>query len=374
MRIGFDAKRIVKNGAGLGSYGRTLINNLSANGDLDMHLYAPCKGRESLRKQITERDNVRFHYWAGGLIPFGSSLWRSRGIIHDLKRDGIELYHGLSGELPIGISHSGIRSVVTVHDVIFLHHPEFYKRHDAKVYQWKFWHTVKEADHFIAISECTKRDLIEYAHVDESRISLIYQSCAPRFAVVSDNLKLENVRRKYALPKRYILNVGTIEERKNILQAVRALRYLPEDLALVIVGGYKMYTKKVIDYVNTHHLHQRVRLLHGVPDEDLPAIYTQAEVFVYPSLYEGFGLPILEAINCRLPVITCSGSSLEEAGGPDCTYVTTNDEAGMAETIRRALERGPEREQRLDRCQEYVRRFQSRELTEQMIHLYQSLL
>ena len=182
LSIGFDAKRIMKNTAGLGSYGRTLINNLSANEDIDLHLYAPSKGREGLRKQIIERENVYFHYWAGGVIPFGSSYWRSHGIIHDLKRDGIQLYHGLSGELPIGIRNSGIKSVVTIHDVIFLHHPEFYRRHDAKIYIWKFWHTVKEADHFIAISECTKRDLIELGHVDESRISLIYQSCSPRFS------------------------------------------------------------------------------------------------------------------------------------------------------------------------------------------------
>ena len=374
LSIGFDAKRIMKNTSGLGSYGRTLINNLSTSEDIDIHLYSPSKGREGLRKQIIERENVHFHYWAGGLIPYGSSYWRSHGIIHDLKRDGIQLYHGLSGELPIGIHKSGIKSVVTIHDLIFLHHPEFYRQHDAKVYSWKFRHTIKEADHFIAISECTKRDLIEYGHVDEDRISLIYQSCSPRFSVEYDKSVLERVRQKYALPQRYILNVGTIEVRKNILQAVKALHYLPEDIALVIIGSYKVYTKKVIEYVKAHHLNHRVLLLHDVPDEDLPAIYTQAEVFVYPSLYEGFGLPILEAINCGLPVVTCSGSSLEEAGGPDCTYVTPNDEVGMANAILMSLEKDAEREQKIAKCQESVRRFQSRDLIEQMFKLYRSLL
>jgi glycosyltransferase involved in cell wall biosynthesis len=376
MKIGIDAKRIVNNTAGLGSYGRTLTNILAADSRLDLHLYAPNKGRDALRGQIVERENVKFHYWKKGFLPkaLGSGLWRSYGIVSDLKRDGIELYHGIAGELPIGIRKSGIKSVVTVHDVIFLHHPEFYRQHDGWVYRWKFRHTLQEADHFVAISETTKRDLIKYAHVDESKITLIYQTCAPRFSAMRDKALEERVRTLYSLPGRFLLSVGTVETRKNILLAIKALHHLPDDLALVVVGSYKQYTKVVNDYIAKHGMENRVILLHNVPDEHLPAFYTMAEAFVYPSWYEGFGIPVVEAIHSGLPVVACTGSSLEEAGGPDCLYVAPDDEQAMAEAIRQSLRGAPGREGRIAKSQDYVRRFEDNDIARQMTALYERLL
>ena len=181
--IGIDAKRIVRNGTGLGSYGRTLVNDL-AQYPLRPNLYAPDKGRDDLRTQVEGHDNVSFLFPHSSFhFPLSKSFWRSRGIVADLKRDGIQLYHGLSGELPIGIRRSGIKSVVTIHDLIFLRHPEFYNPIDVQIYKWKFHQTIKEADHIIAISECTKRDILEYGGelVSEDNITLIYQSCAQRF-------------------------------------------------------------------------------------------------------------------------------------------------------------------------------------------------
>ena len=183
LTIGYDAKRIVRNGTGLGSYGRTLVNDLAADDSIRLRLYAPDKGRDDLRGQIISRENVTFCYpLTSHSSPLTSSLWRTKGIVKDLQHDGVQLFHGLSGELPIGIRKSGINSIVTIHDLIFLRHPEFYHWLDTKIYAWKFRQTIREADHIIAISECTKRDIIELGQVDESRISVIYQSCAPRFA------------------------------------------------------------------------------------------------------------------------------------------------------------------------------------------------
>lgn len=374
LSIGFDAKRIVSNATGLGSYGRTLVNDLAASEHLDLHLYAPNEGRDDLRSQVLLRGNLQFHYGKPGVPALGTSLWRTHGIIKDLKRDGIQIYHGLSGELPIGIRKSGIKSVVTIHDLIFLRHPEFYHWIDTKIYAWKFRKTIKEADRIIAISECTKRDIIEYGHVDESRISLIYQSCAPRFSAEPDTQKQQEVRLHYNLPQRYILNVGSIEARKNIILAVKALQSLPEDLSLVIVGRHTKYTDQVIDYVNSHQLSHRVLILHGVPNKHLPAIYTQAEAFVYPSVYEGFGIPIIEAINCGLPVVACSGSCLEEAGGPDCFYVAPDNVEGMTRAIKESLRGATGREHRIASSQAYIRRFLGSDMANQMIELYHSLL
>ena len=372
LHIGFDAKRIVRNGTGLGAYGRTLVNDL-AQYPLQLSLYAPDKGRDDLRTQIIQRPNVAFKY-ANKPWPFGKAYWRSRGIVNDLQRDGVQLYHGLSGELPSGIRNSGIPSVVTIHDLIFLRHPEFYNPIDVKLYTWKFRRTLREATHIIAISECTKRDIIHYGQVPEDKISLIYQSCAQRFGAEPDPVVQQQVAQQYQLPERYILNVGSIESRKNVLQAVQSLLYIPADISLVIIGRPTPYTHKVMAYAQRHNLQHRVKVLHGVPDEHLPAIYSMAEVFVYPSVYGGFGIPIIEAIRCGLPVVGCSGSCLEEAGGPDNIYVAPGDVLGMANAIRRSLADADHRDERIQRSQAYIQRFAGIDVAGQVNQLYHQIL
>lgn len=373
--IGFDAKRIVRNGTGLGSYGRTLVNDLAQRQDLALRLYAPDKGRDDLRSQIVERPNVSFCYpHFSSSIHLPSSWWRMKGVVTDLQRDGVQLYHGLSGELPIGIRKSGIRSVVTIHDLIFLRHPEFYNWVDTKIYAWKFRQTLREADHVIAISECTKRDILYYGDIDEQKISIVYQSFAPRFSVEVSEEQRTQVRSAYQLPQRYILNVGSIEARKNILQAVQALPLLPDDVALVMVGRHTPYTDQVLQYVREHHLEERVRVMHGVPDEHLPMLYALAESFVYPSVYEGFGIPIIEAISCGLPVVACSGSCLEEAGGPDSLYVQPGNVEAMAAAIRLTLVGAEGRELRIENSKKYIRRFSGCNVADQVAEIYSALM
>lgn len=377
LTIGFDAKRIVRNGTGLGSYGRTLVNDL-AHYPINLHLYAPDKGRDDLRSQITNSEHISFHIpgqakrqsRAPHSTFLGKSYWRSHGIINDLKHDRVQLYHGLSGELPIGIRNSGIKSVVTIHDLIFLRHPEFYHWLDTKIYAWKFRQTLREADHIIAISECTKRDIMELGNVPEDKITLIYQSCSPRFNITRPS----NVAGDLQSPTRYILSVGSIEARKNILLAVKSLPYLPSDISLVIVGRHTKYTDEVIAYAKEHQLDHRIKILHGVPDTDLPALYAGAEAFVYPSVYEGFGIPIIEAIGCGLPVVACTGSCLEEAGGPDSLYVAPDDVLGMADAIRSVLKGAEGREQRIEASREYIRRFDSKDVAGQVVELYNKIL
>lgn len=368
LKIGFDAKRIVRNGTGLGSYGRTLVNDL-AQYPLRLNLYAPDKGRDDLRTQIVERDNIAFVYPTSRHFK---SYWRSRGIVADLKRDGIQLFHGLSGELPFGIRKSGIKSVVTIHDLIFLRHPEFYNPIDVQIYKWKFRQTIKEADYIIAISECTKRDILEYGGnlVSEDKITLIYQSCSPRFNT-SQNYKTSNLNSKLG---RYVLSVGSIEPRKNTMLALKALHHLPDDISLVLVGRHTAYTDKLIQYARANGLGHRLHILHGVPDTDLPALYAGAECFVYPSVYEGFGIPIIEAISCGLPVVACTGSCLEEAGGPDSLYVAPNDAIGMANAIRRSLKGADDREERIQRSMDYIRRFSGTDVAGQVVDVYKRVL
>ena len=376
LTIGFDAKRIVRNSTGLGSYGRTLVRDLAYLPEsLRLRLYAPDKGHAPLRSQVEGLPRISLCYpKAGASLPFDKALWREYGIVKDLLKDKVQVFHGLSGELPIGIRKSGIRTVVTIHDLIFLRHPEFYSWIDGKIYAWKFRHTLKEADHIIAISKCTKRDILEFGNVDASRVSVVYQSCAPRFTKPISPVEQEQVRMLYGLHKRFILHVGTIEQRKNILLAVKALPDLPADLSLVIIGRHTSYTNEVLEYVNTHNLSRRVFILHDVPDEHLPALYAQAEAFVYPSVYEGFGIPIIEAISSGLPVVACTGSCLEEAGGPDSLYVPTDDPEALAAAVRQVLKDAPGREERIARSREYIRRFEGNGVASQVLNIYRRLI
>ncbi len=367
MIIGLDAKRIVKNGTGLGSYGRTLVNDLIRLGDaeLTLRLYAPDEGRPELRRQVLEGAT-----WCFPESRYGSvrkAWWRTLGIVKDLQQDGVQVYHGLSGELPIGLRKGGIRGVVTIHDLIFLRHPEYYHWIDAKLYEWKFRKTLQEADHIIAISERTRQDIIELGGEEYAdRISVIYQSFAPRFSSEVSVAKKAKVREQYGLPSRYVLNVGTIERRKNLLLAAEAIDLLPQDVHLVAVGRQTDYAKELPQ-------NDRIHLLSGVPDEDLAAIYAQAEVFVYPSRYEGFGIPIIEAIAAGLPVVACTGSCLEEAGGPDSLYVNPDHVIDMAEAIKMSMRGARNREERIRKSQEYIRRFEGGHVADQVIEVYKSL-
>ena len=238
MIIGYDAKRIVCNNTGLGSYSRTLVNDLAeaVGPDTMLHLYAPDEGNGELRSQIVPSAHVRFVYPDHCHNALTKAWWRMHGMVADMVRHGVTLYHGLSGELPIGIKQTGIKTVVTIHDLIFLRHPEWYNPIDAKIYTWKFHNTCREADRIIAISECTKRDVVTFGGVSPDKIDVVYQSCGSRYAVKESDKKMQEVHTRYMLPSRYIVNVGSIEERKNILLAVQALRLLPDDVSLVVDG------------------------------------------------------------------------------------------------------------------------------------------
>ena len=372
--VGFDAKRIVRNGTGLGAYGRTLVNALSALGDdLRLLLYAPDEGRKELTRQLTTARNVQWVYPVRARNALTKDWWRSKGIVEDLKRDGVCLFHGLSGELPQGIRKAGIPAIVTIHDLIFMRHPEYYHWWDAWIYTRKFRQTLKEAQRIIAISECTKRDIVELGRFPAERIDVIYQSCGTRFAGRQAETCLHEVARRLQLPARFVLNVGTIEARKNILLAVKALPLLPEDVHLVVVGRSTGYGEKVKRQAQRLGVAPRLHFLHGVCNEDLPAVYQLAEAFVYPSRYEGFGLPIIEAIQSGLPVVACTGSCLEEAGGPHCLYVAPDDVEGMAHALRQSLKGAPGRDERIEKSRAYVRKFENKDVVSQVKNLYRQM-
>ncbi len=341
MKIGFDAKRAVQNFTGLGNYSRYVIDSLqSCYPQEEYYLYAPREKRNPQLERLIEQSNgqTTLHYPTQRCWQRLSSLWRIGGIRKELERDGIALYHGLSNELPLNIGRTqGVKSVVTIHDLIFRQLPHCYPPIDRRIYDYKARAACKQADHIIAVSECTKRDIMRYYGTPAEKISVIYQGCDPLFARRVPAEVLQEVRLRYQLPDCFLLSVGSIEERKNTLTALQALPDLPPEMHLVLVGKHTPYTDRLTDYAHRHGLSHRLHLCHGIPYNHLPAFYQLATTFIYPSVYEGFGIPILEALNSRLPVVAATGSCLEEAGGPQSIYAPPHDAAAMARAVNETL-------------------------------------
>lgn len=373
MKIGFDAKRITHNATGLGNYSRFVVNGLSAAYPQNRYyLYSPSEGRKQLRDQIRPCPAVQFRYPAPGSWQ-PKAWWRSRGIVADLLNDGIGIFHGLSGELPAGLVRTPVKSVVTVHDLIFLRYPAFYSWIDRHIYRYKFEQACRQADKIVAISETTRRDIVHYFGIDERKIEIVYQGCDAAFArPVPEDEKAE-VRRKYALPEHYLLNVGSIEDRKNLLLVVKALRLLRNDISLVAVGRPTPYLDRVNRYLAENGLAGRVHFLHGVSFADLPAVYQNASLFIYPSFFEGFGIPILEAMQSGVPVIAATGSCLEEAGGPDSLYVDPHDEADLARKIDRILSEPVLQRRMVAAGHSHLENFTPSALSRRLMQVYESL-
>ena len=267
-----------------------------------------------------------------------------------------------------------MKSVVTIHDLIFRRMPECYKFVDRKIYDYKFRKAAENADVVIAVSECTKRDIVELYHIDADKIKVVYQGCDAQFAREISEDEKTRVAKKYALPERYILNVGSIETRKNALQIVRALKDIDDAVSLVIVGRRTKYAAKIDEVVKNNGLDARVKIISGIDFKDLPAVYAQAEVFVYPSFYEGFGIPIVEALNVGVPVVAATGSCLEEAGGASSIYVDPTNDKEMSDAINLVLADSDLRTKMIADGKEYAKRFSEEQCAGEIFDIYKSLV
>ena len=329
MNFGYDAKRAYHNGTGLGHYSRTLLQSLSQfHPEHEYYLFNPKAGRFSM-----EGNNLHEIRPTATFSKLFTAAWRSNWVKKDLMLHNVDLYHGLSHEIPIGIQNAGIKSVVTIHDLIHERYPHQYKALDVKIYRQKFRYACAHANHIIAISEQTKQDITRFYNVPEEKITICYQSCNPSFSRKVSEEEKRQVKERYNLPDQFFLSVGSIIERKNLLNICKALFLLRNEITipLVVIGEGNDYKQKVKDYILQNGLEKNVIFLSDVPAArsspefqsaaDFPAIYQSSVAMIYPSLFEGFGIPVLEALWSRTPVITSNVSCLPEAGGEGAYYV-----------------------------------------------------
>ncbi|MDE6273216.1 MAG: glycosyltransferase family 4 protein [Muribaculaceae bacterium] len=376
MTIGFDGKRAVNNQTGLGNYSRLVLESLSEadGGEHRLLVYAPEMKANPRLDVLKSRPNVEFRF--PGPVGFHGSLWRTFGISNHLYADKVDIYHGLSNELPLNIRQSDVRSVVTLHDVIYRRLPSCYNPVDRVLYDFKYGRSCRNADRVIAISECTKRDAMEFYGIAEDKIDVVYQGCADIFRATVSPEVLDAVRKRYGLPERYIVQVGTIEWRKNLALTASALAALDKDVKLVAVGrDRKGYRKEVMEAARKNGVEaDRIIWLEGLPFQDLPAVYRNASVAALPSRYEGFGIPVIEAMECEVPFVGAKGSCLEEAGGEAGRYVDPDSIDEMAEELRIAIEGGADIRQRINEGKAYVRRFDNSSMARDIIEVYRRAL
>ncbi len=368
LRIGYDGKRATNNVTGLGNYSRSLIEHLAVQfPENKYYVYTP-KVNDAIRKyQLFSKDNVQL-----GLPPKNSTspIWRSVGIVLQLIKDKITLFHGLSHEIPYGLKENGIKSIVTIHDLIFLVSPKYYKFFDRIIYKYKSKYACKHADRIIAISEQTKKDIIHFYGVASAKIDVIYQSCDDQFKVLLGDSEKAFLRKKHNLPINFLLNVGTIETRKNLVAIIKALPLIDPTYQLVVIGKETSYTKIVKKEIEALGLQKRVLFLKDVPFKDFPGIYQMASTFVYPSRYEGFGIPIIEALYSKAPVVAATGSCLEEAGGPNSLYVNPDDSIALAEAVNRVVKDEKLRLNMIENGLAYAQRFNADVVTAQIMDCY----
>ena len=204
---------------------------------------------------------------------------------------------------------------MTVHDLIFERYPELYPPIDRRIYAWKTRRAAERADLVVAVSEQTRQDLVEFYGVEPSRIRVVYQGCRPAFQAEPAPGADEAEARRLGLPDRFLLCVGTVERRKNLELLVQALAGLPE-VPLLVVGRETRYAGEVRRLARRLGVEGRLRFIESASAESLATLYRRCTVSVYPSRFEGFGIPIIEALFCGAPVVTTAGGVFPEAGGP----------------------------------------------------------
>ncbi len=334
MHIGYDGKRAFQNKTGLGNYIRSLVATLSHY--CPQHQYTLFAPKKTTLFDVSIFQHVSAVFpgtFIGKKFP---AWWRRTGMVKAIADSGVDIYHGVSNELPLRIERTNIKTVVTVHDIIFERFPETYNFDERYVHRWKVKRACKIADAVIAISQQTKHDLVHFYKVPADKITICYQSCNPIFLQTISSEEKAIVKKRYQLPERYFLFVSSIAPRKNLIAICKALVLLKDkiDIPLVVIGNGKKQKEEAKQFMHHNGIANTLILLNEMPVSkesnfttaaDFPAIYQQALALVYPSIFEGFGAPLLEALWSELPVISSNTSSLPEVAGEAALYFSPTD-------------------------------------------------
>lgn len=378
LTIAYDAKRAFHNSRGLGNYSRDVIR-LMAKYYPDAQIVLAGDPKVSIMQVPQNAKIVK----PNALWRIAKSLWRSLGgMVTQLKQAKADIYHGLSQELPLGIFKTGIKTVVTFHDALFVRYPQNYPWLYRHVFTIKNKYALRKADHIIAITEQSKRDAIEFFGADPQKITVVYQGCNNQFREPENREKDDEIRKKYGLPNRYLLQVGAIEPNKNLQTILHAFAYLLNelkedvlcDLKLVAVGRKSKYALTMSNLAQQLGIEDRLVFCHEVDFIDLPAFYRGSEMFLFPSFFEGFGIPIIEAQCCGTPVITSKGGCFGETAGEGALFVEPDNPQMMAEAIGSVLKNRDLRDNLIKKGKDNTLRFTDDIVARNIMAVYKKLL
>ncbi len=364
LNIGFDAKRVFLNKSGLGNYSRDLITALNK--------YYPNNNYYLFTTKKTDLYNFNDNKIILPPNNTNKSLWRAKKIPSYFNNYNITVYHGLSNELPLTIKEYNVKKIVTIHDLIFLRYPQWYKYFDRKIYDRKFRMAANKADKIIAISEQTKNDIVNFYNINPDKITVVYQTCNDNFKTLFSVDKIKELKQKFNLPNNYLLYVGTIEPRKNLLTILKSLIFGNIDFPLVVVGKKTKYIDTIKKYIDSNNLKNKVIFVENISTPDLAKLYQGADIFIYPSIFEGFGIPIIEALYSKTPVITSKEGCFSEAGGKSSIYINPNNYEELAEKINLLLNNSELRKDMSETGFKYVKKFNDKNLAEKIIQVYHS--
>ena len=357
------------------SYARFVIDALSnaCSKSAYFRMYIEKSEPHADYEALAEKPNVESMEPDGIFWRKFSWLWRMWHIGRDMELGDVDLYHGLAGLVPFGLERRNIRSVVTVHSLEFLRLRRLFNPLYNFYRRAIMLSSMRRADRIIAASESVKHDLMRYLHIDADKIDVIYGGCHRRFSEPVMESEMERVKERYNLPGRYLLVAGRHNARKNLNHIIETIPQLDSDLDIVIVGRGNAHTEALVRRMKALGVESRVRLLHGVADVDMPAIYRGATAYLMLSLYEGFSTTIVEALTVGVPVIASRGSSLEEVGGPDSIYVKSGDRNALIEAIKRVVESEALREKMVERGKEYAQRFRPEVIAYNLLNCYRRI-
>lgn len=324
MRIGFDAKRAFHTARGLGSYARTTLTYLSRMYPQHQFiLFTPPIKKGKLDQWHVGLPNIVVVEPKSLIFRAIPSLWRSFFLSGEIKKYQLDIFHGLSHELPIGIEKLGIKTVVTIHDLIYVKFPHFFNFIDRYIFEKKFSSSIKRSDRVIAICEQTKKDIVDHFGCPHGKISVVYQSCHPRFFTPLEEGAVAKARDVFQLPERYLLFLGALVPNKNIELVFQALSRFPVASRphFVIAGKPSSHLSALRKMVSDLQIESHVHWVFSPDDSLLPALYAGADFFCFPSFYEGFGIPLIEALCMGSPVITSKQGALKEAAGEGGLFI-----------------------------------------------------
>jgi glycosyltransferase involved in cell wall biosynthesis len=291
----------------------------------------------------------------------------------------LDLFHSPDFVLP---PTAGVPAILTVHDLSFLRVPQFFVPGFREYLEGAVKRAVGRARHILADSASTRRDLIELMAVEPARVSVLYPGVEARFQPIQDPIELGQVCARYGLPDRFVLGLSTLQPRKNFDGLIKAFQRLlseqgndPEiaGLHLVIVGGKGWMYEEMLTLVEHAGLGNLVHFPGFAADEDLPALYSLASAFAFPSWYEGFGLPVLESMACGTPVVAADNSSLPEAVGEAGLMVDAGDTEALADALGCLMKDSVLRERLMVAGRKQARRFSWADAGRQLLQVYQGL-